>query len=78
MMAPKVPLPDSLEGCAILAGVTEFKCSCRVGEKEREREMCICKEERCMRQVAKSIILMSLPVPLSENMKPGREYHSAV
>lgn len=40
-------------------------------EREREREMCICKEEHCMRWVAEGIILMSLPVPLSENMKPG-------
>lgn len=27
-----------------------------------------------MRWVAEGIILMSLPVPLSENMKPGSEY----
>lgn len=78
MMAPKVPLPDSLEGCAILAGVRQFKCSCRVGEREREREMCVCKEKRCMRRVAEGIILMSLPLHLSENMKPGSEYYSAV
>lgn len=46
--------------------------------RKREREMCVCKEKRCMRRVAEGIILMSLPVHLSENMKPGSEYYSAV